>query len=69
MNRMNMNMNQGRTSAVTGLAVAMIAGTEAYMMSDHPKSAQKQTRKLKKAAGQAARNAGVVFDSISDLMR
>ena len=65
MNKMNTCM----TSTVAGITVAMIAGTAAYMMSDRSHSMQRQAKKLRRAASHAAKNAGVVIDSISDMMR
>ncbi len=62
-------MNMGISSTVAGLTVAMIAGTAAYMMNDRSHSMQHQAKKMKKAAGHAMKNAGVVIDGISGMMR
>ena len=63
-------MNKGVSSAVTGVAVAMIAGTAAYMMSGQNSiGSSRQGRRLKKSAGSAIRKAGVVIDGVSQLLR
>ncbi|MEG1774686.1 MAG: hypothetical protein RR320_07520 [Oscillospiraceae bacterium] len=64
---MNHAMNKNLTSTMAGVAVGMVAGTAAYMMSGH--SAHGQTKKLKKSAARAVRSAGAVIDTVSQLMR
>lgn len=63
-------MNKSMSSAITSAAVGMIAGTAAYMMSsnDNP-SMQRTTKKLKRTAGRAVKNAGIILDSVSQMMR
>lgn len=60
-------MNKNMTSAMAGVAFGMIAGTAAYMMSGRPMHSQ--GKKFKKTAGRAIRNAGVIIDSVSEMMR
>lgn len=57
------------TSALTSVAVGMIAGTAAYMMSGSDYSMQKQTKKIKRSAGKAVKNAGIILDGVSQIMR
>ena len=65
-----MNMNRAMSSAITSAAVGMIAGTAAYMMtgSDHS-SMQKTTRKIRRTAGKAVKNAGIILDGVYQMMR
>lgn len=62
-------MNRNMTSAITTAAVGIIAGTAAYMMSSGDYSMQKQTRKLKRSAGRAVKNAGIILDGVSQIMK
>ncbi|MDF3004904.1 MAG: hypothetical protein K0S22_1376 [Oscillospiraceae bacterium] len=64
---MNMNRNN-MTSAITSAAVGIIAGTAAYMMSSGDTTMQRQTKKLKRTAGRAVKNAGIILDSVSQIM-
>ena len=57
-------MNKAAT-AVTGVAVAMAAGTAAYMM-NHKKNPGK---KLKQNATKAIKTLGTVLDSVEYMMR
>lgn len=62
-------MNKTMTSAITSAAVGMIAGTAAYMMSSNDTNTmQRQTRKIKRTAGKAVKNAGIILDSFYQIM-
>lgn len=58
-------MNKATTTAVTGMAVAMAAGTAAYMMT-HKKP--NQGKKLKQNATKAIKTLGSVLDSVEYMM-
>ena len=58
-------MNKTAATAVTGVAVAMAAGTAAYMM-NHKKNPGK---KLKQNTAKAIRTLGSVLDSVETMMR
>lgn len=60
-------MNRTATTAVTGLAVAMAAGTAAYMMSGH--RGPNTGRKIKKNAAKAIKTLGNMLDSVEYMMR
>lgn len=61
-------MNKNATTAVTGIAVAMAAGTAAYMLT-HKKSSGVTGKKLKRSANKAIRTLGSVLDSVEVMMR
>lgn len=60
--------NKSFTSAMTGMAVGAIVGTAAYMMSDK-RSGVPQMKRMKRSADRAIRNAGIIIDSMSNMMR
>ena len=55
-------MNKAATTAMTGVAVAMAAGTAAYMLSGHGKNST--GKKLKRNATKAVKTLGNVLDSV-----
>lgn len=60
------------TQAMTGITVGMLAGTAAYMMSGshhHHRSAAAACRKRKKNTAKAMKTAGILIDSVADMMR
>lgn len=59
--------NRSMTTAVTTMAIGMAAGTAAYMMT-RPR-AHSQAKKMRKSATRALKNAGVLMNTVSDLMR
>ena len=59
-------MNKAATTAMTGVAIAMAAGTAAYMLSGHGKN--KKNKKLKRNATKAVKTLGNVLDSVEYLM-
>ena len=61
-------MNKTMSQMMTSAAVGMIAGTAAYMMSGE-RSMQNQTKKLKKSAGRAVKNAGIILDGVSQMIK
>jgi hypothetical protein len=61
-------MRRNITSAVTGMAVGMLAGTAAYMMSGR-NTVNFSARKLRKGAEKALKNAGTIIENVSDMMR
>lgn len=61
-------MNKAMNQMITSAAVGMIAGTAAYMMSGE-RSMQSQTKKIKKTAGKAVKNAGIILDGVSQMMK
>ena len=63
-----MAMNKAMNQMITSAAVGMIAGTAAYMMSGE-RSMQSQTKKIKKTAGKAVKNAGIILDGVSQMMK
>lgn len=63
-------MNKSLASTMTGVTIGVIAGTAAYMLSGTSShSMNAQAKKLKKSAGRAVKNAGVIVSGISELMR
>lgn len=60
-------MNKAATTAVTGIAVAMAAGTAAYMMSGN--RSQNTGRKIKKNATKVIKTLGNMLDSVEYMMR
>ncbi len=60
-------MNRTASTAVTGLAVAMAAGTAAYMMSGH--HGPNTSRKIKKNATKAIKTIGSMLNSVEYMMR
>ena len=60
-----MTMNRTTTTAVTGMALAAVAGTAAYMMSHKSKNPSK---KLKQNASKAIKTLGSVLDSVEYMM-
>ena len=60
--------NKSMTSAATGLAIGAVVGTAAYMMSDS-KGSTMNVKKMKKTANKAMRNAGVLMESMNNMMR
>lgn len=58
-------MNKATTTAMTGMAVAAVAGTAAYMLSGHGKN---PTKKLKQNATKAIKTLGSVLDSVEYMM-
>ncbi|MGI5966664.1 MULTISPECIES: hypothetical protein [Anaerotruncus] len=59
-------MNKTTTTAVTGVAVAMAAGTAAYMLANHGKA--NTGKKLKRNASKAIKTLGTVLDSVEYMM-
>ena len=59
-------MNKSTTTAVTGVAMAALAGTAAYMLS-HRKATP--GKKLKQNTAKAIRTLGSVLDSVETMMR
>lgn len=59
-------MNKSTGAAITGVCVAMAAGTAAYMMAG--KSKKMNSRRMKKTAGKAIRAVGDVVDHFSAYM-
>ena len=62
-------MNKTAATAVTGVAVAMAAGTAAYMAANHHRSSKSPMKKLKKNAGKAMRAVGDAIDNVSYMMK
>lgn len=60
-------MNKATTTAMTGVAVAMAAGTAAYMLSNHSKNGN-TGKKLKRNASKAIKTLGSVLDSVEYMM-
>lgn len=58
-------VNKTTGAAITGVCVAMAAGTAAYMMAGKKKMNQ---RRIKKSAGKAIRAVGDVVDHFSSYM-
>ncbi|MBC8585342.1 hypothetical protein [Youxingia wuxianensis] len=56
-------MNKATGTAVTGIAVAMAAGTAAYMLS-HKRGHSSTSKKLKKNASKAIKTMGNILDSV-----
>ena len=65
----NKNTHMGMNSAITSAAVGLLAGTAAYMMSGNDRGMQLQAKKVKRSAGKAMRNAGIILDGVSQLMK
>lgn len=63
-----MNKNEATGAAITGVCVAMAAGTAAYMMAGKNKK-KMNTKRMKKTAGKAIRAVGDVVDNFSTYMR
>lgn len=63
-----MSMNKTMSQMMTSAAVGMIAGTAAYMMSGE-RTMQSQAKKLKKSAGKAVKNAGIILDGVSQMIK
>ncbi|MEM1484367.1 hypothetical protein V6615_05740 [Oscillospiraceae bacterium PP1C4] len=61
-------MNKTTTTAVTGMAVAMVAGTAAYMLSNQG-GKNNTSRKIKRSASKAIKTLGSVLDSVQYMMR
>ena len=59
-------MNKSTTTAVTGVAMAALAGTAAYTLS-HRKATP--GKKLKQNTAKAIRTLGSVLDSVETMMR
>lgn len=59
-------VNKNTATAVTGIAVAMAAGTAAYMMTHHRPAGGKR---LKRNAAKAIKTLGTVLDSVEGMMR
>ena len=62
-------MKQSTTAAIAGVAVAMAAGTAAYMAANHHRSSKSPMKKLKKNAGKAMRAVGDAIDNVSYMMK
>ena len=62
-------MNKQTTTAMTGIAMAMAAGTAAYMVSHRKSSRHGMSKKLKRNAGKAIKTLGSVLDSVEIMMR
>lgn len=60
-------MNKATTTAVTGIAVAMAAGTAAYMMAGNRN--QNTGRKIKKNASKVIKTLGNMLDSVEYMIR
>lgn len=58
-------VNKNTATAVTGIAVAMAAGTAAYMITHRPTGG----KKLKRNAAKAIKTLGSVLDSVEGMMR
>lgn len=63
-----MNNSKATGAAITGVCVAMAAGTAAYMMAGKTKK-KMNTKRMKKTAGKAMRAVGDVVDNFSSYMR
>lgn len=61
-------MNKAMSQMMTSAAVGMIAGTAAYMMSGEH-TMQSQAKKLKRSAGKAVKNAGIILDGVSQMIK
>ncbi len=61
-------MKKNVTSAMTGMAVGMLAGTAAYMISGKSPM-QFSTKKFRKGAEKALKNAGTVIENVTDIIR
>lgn len=62
--------NRNATSAVTGLTLAAMAGGAVYMMSQNrSRKMRAQTRKMRKTAGRAFKNAEQLFGSVTDMLQ
>lgn len=59
-------MTKTTATAMTGLAVALTAGTAAYVMNHKSRSAGKR---FKRSAGKALKTLGGVIDSVEVMMR
>ena len=59
-------MNKAMNSMLTSAAVGMIAGTAVYMMSGDTNT---QAKKLKRTAKSAVKNAGVILEGVSQMMK
>lgn len=57
-------VNKNAATAVTGIAVAMAAGTAAYMLTHK----QGSGKKLKRSATKAIKTLGSVLDSVEGMM-
>ncbi len=64
-------MNKTTTTAVTGMAVAMAAGTAAYMLSNRNGGGVKggTSKKLKRNASKAIKTLSNVLDSVEYMLR
>lgn len=60
-------MNKATTTAMTGVAVAMAAGTAAYMLSNH-NSKSMDGKKIKRNAAKAIKTLGSMLDSVEYMM-
>ena len=63
-----MKNSKATGAAITGVCVAMAAGTAAYMMAGH-NSKKMNTKKLTRNAGKAIRAVGDVVDSMGTYLR
>lgn len=61
------SMNKATTTAVTGIAVAMAAGTAAYMMAGNRN--QNTGRRIKKNASKVIKTLGNMLDSVEYMIR
>ena len=61
-----MTVNKAMNSMLTSAAVGMIAGTAVYMMSGDTNT---QAKKLKRTAKSAVKNAGVILEGVSQMMK
>jgi hypothetical protein len=62
--------NNTMTSAVAGITLAAMAGGAAYMMSQNrSRRMRAQTRKMRKTAGKAFKNAEQILGSVTDMLQ
>lgn len=61
-----MTVNKAMNNMLTSAAVGMIAGTAVYMMSGDSNA---QAKKLKRTAKSAVKNAGMILEGVSQMMK
>lgn len=61
-------MNRNVSSALTTAAIGVAACTAAYMMSGE-KNARHRGKQLKRNAGRTVKNAGILLEGVSQLLR
>jgi len=62
--------NRNMTSAVAGITLATVAGTTTYMMStSRSRHMKAQTKRLRKSAGKAFKNAEHIIGGVTSLLQ